>query len=107
MDLPQLARFLGIQNCMAELDGFAGYYGMNNFCCRFRDSGPTVVIPWDADSALYSPDMPLGYRLNTNVLTRRMMEVPVLLQTYVRAVDECALLLREPAANDARWLSGR
>ena len=106
IDLPQLARFLGIQNCMAELDGFAGYYGMNNFSLyRFRDGRPAVVIPWDADNALYSPDMPLGYRLNTNVLTRRMMEVPVLLQTYVAAVSECALLLREPAANDTRgWL---
>ena len=79
LDLPQLARFLGIQNCMAELDGFAGYYGANNFSLyRFRDGRPAVVIPWDADNALSSPDMPLGYRLSTNVLARRMMEVPVL-----------------------------
>ena len=107
LDLPQLARFLGIQNCMAELDGFAGYYGMNNFSLyRFRDGRPAVVIPWDADNALSSPDMPLGYRLNTNVLARRMMEVPVLLQTYVAAASECALVLREPAANDARGLAG-
>jgi hypothetical protein len=76
---------------VAELDGFAGYYGMNNFSLyRFRDGRPAVVIPWDADSALYSPDMPLGYRLNTNVLTRRMMEVRFA-QTYSAAVNECAL----------------
>jgi spore coat protein H len=106
LDLPQLARFLGIQNCMAELDGFAGYYGANNFSLyRFRDGRPAVVIPWDADNALYSPDMPLGYRLSTSVLARRMMEVPVLLQTYVAAARECALVLGQPAANDARgWL---
>jgi hypothetical protein len=106
IDLPQLARFLGIQNCMAELDGFAGYYGANNFSLfRFRDGRPAVVIPWDADSSLYSPDMPLGYRLSTNVLTRRMMEVPVLLQTYVAAVQECALILALPTATDTRgWL---
>jgi hypothetical protein len=106
IDLPQLARFLGIQNCMAELDGFAGYYGANNFSLfRFRDGRPAVVIPWDADTSLYSPDMPLGYRLSTNVLTRRMMEVPVLLQTYVAAARECALVIGQPAATDARgWL---
>ena len=106
IDLPQLARFLGIQNCMAELDGFAGYYGANNFSLyRFRDGRPAVVIPWDADNALSSPDMPLGYRLSTSVLARRMMEVPVLLQSYVSAAAECGLLLRQPAANDARgWL---
>jgi len=106
LDLPQLARFLGTQNCMAELDGFAGYYGANNFSLyRFRDGRPAVVIPWDADNALYSPDMPLGYRLSTSVLARRMMEVPVLRQTYVAAATECAQLLRQPAATDARgWL---
>lgn len=106
IDLPQLARFLGVQNCMAELDGFAGYYGANNFSLfRFRDGRPAVVVPWDADSALYSPDMPLGYRLSTNVLTRRMMEVPGLAQTYVAAARECALVIGQPAANDPRgWL---
>ena len=106
LDLQHLARFLGIQNCMAELDGFAGYYGANNFSLyRFGDGRPGVVLPWDADSALYSPDMPLGYRLSTSVLARRMMEVPVLLQTYVAAARECALVIGEPAATDARgWL---
>ena len=106
IDLPQLARFVGLQNCMAELDGFAGYYGANNFSLfRFRDGRPAVVIPWDADSSLYSPDMPVGYRLSTNVLTRRMMEVPALAQTYVAAVRECAMSLAQPAATDARgWL---
>jgi hypothetical protein len=106
IDLPQLARFLGAQNCMAELDGFAGYYGANNFYLyRFRDRRPAVVIPWDSDNSLSSPDMPLGYRLSTNVLARRMMEVPALLQTYAGAATECAQALRQPAANDARgWL---
>jgi hypothetical protein len=33
------------------------------------------------------------------------MEVPVLRQTYVAAATECALLLRQPTATDARgWL---
>jgi hypothetical protein len=106
LDLPQLARFLGVQNCVAELDGFAGIYGANNFLLyRFRDGRPAVVIPWDADNALSSPDMPLGYRLSSSVLARRMMEVPVLLQVYVAAAAECALLLRQPAADDPRgWL---
>ena len=62
LDLPQVARFLGVQNCMAELDGFAGYYGANNFYVyRFRDGRAPVLIPWDSDNALSSPDMPLGY----------------------------------------------
>jgi hypothetical protein len=106
LDLAQVARFLGVQNCMAELDGFAGYSGLNNFYVyRFRDGRPAVLIPWDADNALSSPDMPLGYNLPTNELARRLMEVPVLAQTYVAAARECALILQQPAPGDVRgWL---
>ena len=106
LDLPQIARFLGIQNCMAELDGFAGYSGLNNFYLyRFRDGRPAVLIPWDSDNALSSPDMPLGYNLPTNVLAARLMEVPVLAQAYVAAARECALSLQQPVPGDARgWL---
>jgi hypothetical protein len=106
LDLPQVARFLGVQNCMAELDGFAGYYGANNFYVyRFRDGRAPVLIPWDADNALSSPDMPLGFALSTNELSRRLMQVPLLAQTYVAAARECALSLQQPATGDARgWL---
>ena len=107
LDLPQLARFLGIQNCMAELDGFAGYYGMNNFYAvpvprRPARGGDPVGCRQRALQPRHAARLPL----DTNVLARRMMEVPVLRQTYVAAVTECALLLRQPAANDATRVAG-
>ena len=109
LDLPQIARFLGIQNCMAELDGFAGYSGLNNFYLyRFRDGRPAVLIPWDADNALSSPDMPLGYNLSTNALARAPDGSAGAAQAYVAAARECALVLHSPppATREAGW-SGR
>jgi hypothetical protein len=106
LDLPQVVRFLAVQNCAAELDGLVGYWGMNNFYLyRFRDGRPAVVIPWDADHSLSSPDMPLSYRLDATVLAKRLMEVPSLVQVYVAAAAECARILGQPAPDDARgWL---
>jgi spore coat protein CotH len=106
VDLPQMARFLAVQNCMAELDGLVGYSGINNFYLyRFRDGRPAVFIPWDADSSLSSPDMPLGYRLNTTSLAERAMRVPALAQVYVSAVAECASIIGGVSPGDARnWL---
>jgi len=106
LDLPQVVRFLAIQNCAAELDGLVGYWGMNNFYLyRFRDGRPSVLIPWDADHSLSSPDMPLSYRLDATVLTRRLMEVPALVQVYLAAAAECAGILGQPAPSDPRgWL---
>jgi len=106
LDLPQVVRVLAAQNCAAELDGLVGYWGMNNFYLyRFRDGRPAVVIPWDADHSLSSPDMPLAYRLDATILTRRLMEVPSLVKVYLAAAGECGGLLGEPAPGDPRgWL---
>lgn len=106
LDLPQVARFLAVQNCAAELDGLVGYWGMNNFYLyRFRDGRPAVLIPWDADHSLSSPDMPLAYRLDATVLARRMLEVPSLVQVYIAAAAQCAGILGQPAPGDPRgWL---
>lgn len=106
LDLPQVVRVLAIQNCTAELDGLVGYWGMNNFYLyRFRDGRPAVVIPWDADHALSSPDMPLAYRLDATILARRLLEVPSLVQGFIAAARECAGILGQPAPGDPRgWL---
>ncbi len=106
LDLPQVVRFLAVQNCAAELDGLVGYWGTNNFYVyRFRDGRPAVLIPWDADHSLSSPDMPLAYRLDATVLARRLMEVPSLVQVYVSAASECASIFGQTAPGDPRgWL---
>jgi spore coat protein H len=107
LDLAQMVRLVAVQNCIAELDGFIGYYGVNNFYLyRFRDGRPAILIPWDADYAFSSADMPLGYRLTSTVLMRRAMEVPTLAQLYAATVSACAASIDERAPGDARgWLT--
>jgi hypothetical protein len=107
LDLAQMMRLVAVQNCIAELDGFVGYYGVNNFYLyRFRDGRPAILIPWDADYALSSPDMPLGYRLTSTELVRRAMDVPSLAQLYVATVSACTASLDERTATDTRgWLT--
>jgi len=106
LDLVQVARFAGVQTCVAESDGLAGFDGVANFYLyRFRDGRPAVLLPWDTDHSFSDATVPVGFRMNTTVLTRRIMEHPLLRDTYLLAVQECAQLLAQPAATDARgWL---
>ena len=106
LDLVQVARFAGVQTCVAESDGLAGFDGVANFYLyRFRDGRPAVLLPWDTDHSFSDASVPIGFRMDTTVLTRRIMEHPLLRDTYRLAVQECAQLLAQPAATDARgWL---
>jgi spore coat protein H len=106
LDLPAFVRFLAVQNVVAEIDGFVGSWGTNHFYLyRFRDGRPAQLIPWDADHAFWAADLPTDYNLDTNVLTRRVLEVPALRRLYLDALVECARLAAEPDPNDGRgWL---
>jgi hypothetical protein len=106
IDLAQVARFAAVQTCVAESDGLVGYDGTNNFYLyRFRDGRPAVLLPWDADHSFTAGEIPVGYRMDTTVLTRRLMEDPGLREAYHLAVLECAQLLGQPSATDAHgWL---
>ncbi len=100
------ARFAAVQTCVAESDGLVGLDGISNFYLyRFRDGRPAVLLPWDADHSFTAADVPVGYRMDTTVLTKRLMEDPCLREAYHLAVLECAQLLGQPSATDARgWL---
>ncbi len=64
-----------------------------------------MLLPWDTDHSFTDASVPVGFRMDTTVLTRRIMEHPLLRDTYRLAVQECAQLLAQPAATDARgWL---
>ena len=106
LDLPALVRLLAVQSFMAEIDGLAGDWGVNNvYFYRFRDERPAQLIPWDADHAFAASDRPVNLPLSPNVLAQRVMEAPDLRVRYVDALLQCAALAAEPAAGDGRgWL---
>jgi len=107
VDLPELARFVAVQNCLGETDGFSGNWGANNFYLyRFHDARPAVLIPWDADHSLTTgADLPIDYLLANNVFTRRALSVASFRLAYLAALDACAGYLAEPGGADGRgWL---
>lgn len=106
IDLPALVRLLAVQQLAGEIDGFVGNWGMNNFYLyRFRDGRPAQILPWDSDHAFWAVDEPIDQRLDTNVLTRRVMAVPSLRRLYLETLVSAAHAVTEPVAGDPRgWL---
>jgi spore coat protein CotH len=107
LDLRQFVRILAVQNAAGEIDGLVGNWGLSNFYLyRFRNGEPAQLIPWDADHAFWNPNMPVEERLETNVLTRRTMEIPALRRLYFETLMEASRAMADrDAAGDSRgWL---
>ena len=109
IDLPALVTLLAVQRAYGEIDGFIGNWGMSNFYLyRFRDGRPAQVLPWDADHSFWALDESIDFRLDTNLLVRRVMAVPTLRRLYLDTLVSVARLLIEGAtpANGRGWLEG-
>jgi len=106
VEMPQFMKYLAVETCMVEWDGLVGFLAMNNFYLyRSRQTGRAQFIPKDKDASLAFMDVPVNYRIDTNVLVQRAMNVPEFRQIYLDALSQCANLAQEPGADDARgWL---
>src|SRR5262249_11286535 len=89
-----------------EWDGLAGNWTVNNFYLyRFRSNGIAQLIPWDKDHAFTFIEIPIMYRLDTNILTSRALADPGLRQTFYDTLLQLAAIADEPDPNDPRgWL---
>jgi spore coat protein CotH len=106
-DLDEFMRYLALQNAVAEIDGLVGNWGLSNFYLyRFRDGRPAQFLPWDADHAFWDPNMPIDERLDTNVLTRKLMALPSLHQRYLETLIEASqTIASQDSPGDPRgWL---
>jgi hypothetical protein len=106
VDLPLFMKYRAVETFMVEWDGLAGFAGANNFYLyRSRQTGQAQFIPKDKDASLAFVDIPVRYRLDTNVLIRRALAVPALRTAYLEALIECVAIAQEPGSDDARgWL---
>jgi hypothetical protein len=105
IDLAQVVRFVALQHLVAEIDGFVGNWGMSNFYLyRFGDGRPAQLVPWDADHAFWVADMSVDERLETNVLTRRLMAIPSLRALYLETLAAGAAAMAEPGPAGEPWL---
>jgi spore coat protein CotH len=91
IDPVKFLTYVAAENATADNDGFVGYAGMNNFYVyQFKNSPRFVFIPWDKNTSFVQPDWPLFQRLDTNLLTRRLLADPALKQAYVDAMKRAA-----------------
>ena len=96
LDTPTFLRYVAVENAIAENDGFVGYAGMNNYYLyQFTGGNRFVFIPWDKDTTFTDQTWPLFQRMDTNVLTRRLMEDSEQAQVYVAAVGQAAAFVSE------------
>ncbi len=98
LDIERFARYLAVENFVADIDGVAGEFGMNNFYLyRHPATRRFEFIPWDKDFSFNGVDHAVGYNLDRNVLTARLMSVPLFRDVYLRT-------LRDTAESTAGWL---
>jgi hypothetical protein len=105
-DLSEFVKFLAIQRATSEIDGFIGNWSMSNFYLyRFRDGRPTRVLPWDEDHAFWAVDMAIDDRLDTNVLTAKVMQDPALRRLYLDTLASASQAIAQTVPGDDRgWL---
>jgi spore coat protein CotH len=93
-DVERFLTYVAIENAIAETDGLVGQQGMNNFYLyQFRDERRFTFIPWDKNTTFHQADWPLTHRVDTNVLTRRLLRDPALQRFYVDAVRRAVTTL--------------
>jgi spore coat protein CotH len=101
VDLDELVRYLALQNAVGEIDGLVGNWGVSNFYLyRFGDGRPAQFLPWDADHSFWDPNMPIDERLDTDVLTRKLMELPSLRRRYLETLMEASQTIANQASDE-------
>lgn len=91
LDLTAFARYLAVQNFLAENDGFAGNWGINNFFLyRLENQDKHVFVAWDASETFAASNLDVQSRLDANVATRKLMEGAEFRSTYFATLKEAA-----------------
>lgn len=99
LDVPRFLNYLAVENALAETDGMVGEQGVNNFYLyQYGGQNRFVFIPWDKETCLQSGSWPLMQRVETNVLTRRLLADPANQAAYAAAVKRASGFV------NSRWL---
>jgi spore coat protein CotH len=97
IDVDKFITYVAVENAIAGQDGWVGLEGMNNFYIyQFTGQTKFVVIPWDQDTSFVSGSWPVLQRLDTNVLTRKLLADPGKQQFYLAQVKAAAAVAVNP-----------
>ena len=94
VDLNQFMVHVAIEQFIAENDGILGFAGMNNFYLyRFQGTQKHRLFVWDKDNAFLFKASAIA-TTGDNVLFRRAMLQPDLRATYLKTLEDLAVLSR-------------
>jgi spore coat protein CotH len=97
LDVDKFLTYIAVENAIAGQDGFVGIQGMNNFYAyQFTGQTKFVFTPWDQDTTFLSPTWPVLQRVDTNVLTRKLIADPAKKQFYLAQVKAAASIAVNP-----------
>jgi hypothetical protein len=103
LEVDRFVTYVAVENAVAEWDGFVGEEGTNNFYLyQYGGQRRFVFIPWDKDTSFRDASRPVDWRLDTNVLTRRLLADPAVQQAYASALRRAAT-----SYVNIRWLGPR
>lgn len=93
IDPKAFLKYLAIETYLAEADGLAGEWGMNNFYLYGRESSDRFVfIPWDKDVTFQETDRSIWRNTERNSLIRRVLAVPEWNEVYMEALAHASEL---------------
>jgi spore coat protein H len=91
LDLDKFVSYLAAENAIAEDDGITGYAGMNNYYLyQFNGGNKFIFLPWDKDTTFLASAWPIFQRMDTNTLTRRLLNDPAQRANYLAALRRAA-----------------
>src|SRR5262249_55996869 len=86
-EVEKFVSYMGGENAIAQQDGFLGLQGMNNFYVyQFTGTTKFQFIPWDQDTSFVSSEFNVTERIDTNVLTKKLLADPAKKQVYLNAI---------------------
>lgn len=102
LDVKKVLAYLAVEVYLAERDGLAGEWGLNNFYLYRREGTRQFeFVPWDRDNAFGEVDRPVWQNLDRNVLLRRALENVEYRDHFFRALTRVA----ELAGGEGGWLA--
>lgn len=105
LDFDQLFAYLAVESFLADHDGLAGDWGVNNFYLyRFASSDRFQFLPWDKDVTFRELDRDVFENLESHHLFSTALQFDGPRNAYLAALRRCAAIAAETDHSGRGWL---
>jgi spore coat protein CotH len=102
IDIDLLIRHLAVEVFLADMDGFCGDVGTNNFYIYRRSADNRFqILPWDKDASFVDYERNMWKGISENSLTRKILDHPAYRRQFLSELGKVLNLVEA----DSSWLS--